>query len=348
MTDEIKITFKSLRPFRTKPNNLLFGDEEGFSKPKAETPVIYKSKNIIGAPTASLDSDIVSNYKSPITIYHLHSDLGKSSFAETDCPLYTHIYGVIIEIGKKFCTPVSKRDFDKCDAYTTRSVAILDKLQMHFSTIYPFWKHIMCKILELTENLEKYRKQNYLNLKTQLALQVMNISISLVILDSGLIREKVDNFLTSFTDNLNLIQTSQVSIKKYQTMHTSLLNEKGRLTIKQNLLKKKLTEPKKVLSKRKTKPKSPSEPLTPEMIKEITIEIKELGDKIIYTNDQIRTVIDSLETSRQENGQRIASIFCKLNFCYLNHPDYLYIIDWNLLDDKFFELNVPKDTENEN
>jgi hypothetical protein len=349
MFDDIKITFKSspVKLYRQQlapeNNNLLFGEPttQTTAPPRrSEPPVSFKP--IWVSPKESTDSNFLSAYKSPITIYQLHSDLQRTNPTnEFDYPLTHHLYEMIIEIGRRFCMPLTKKDISsKTVLDIKKEIDHLEKLQMKFTTIYPIWKQIMRQVLDLVENLElKCKKQNYLELKGMLALQIMNMAISLVILEDNPIRKKINNFLESLSNEMDSIYMYHILLRKQQIMYTALLNEKGRLVSKQEFLRKKINQP---TPKRKIAKTLKIEVLSPEMIEEIKKELKATEEQIENVSSKIRSAMADQTTARIANGERITSVFNNLSFSYIDHPDYVASLDWKLCNHSFFDLIQPR------
>ena len=422
-----------------------------------------------------------SQYKSCITIYQIQADLHNPfSLKNENYPLLVHIRELIIEIGRRFCARITtsdigeKSDFDR-----------FEKLQIKFENIYPVWIQKMNMICVFVDQLESnYKKHNYLGLKEKLSLQIMNISISLVVLGpdtifghgfdvsgrnsekfvSGLtqpnmlvtellylftsfqvvkifqldknistdinhstqvildrllsivpesdkyvsdliqkkipginigaelndfktelsgiihgkllkfssndirkilyksniahpilptnildlnssqlkeikrnllatysIADKVNNFVTYFTQSMDDICHYQMVIKRKEFTHTNLLNENERLINKQIVLNKNI-------DKLELSPMDNAEEL---IINKKALEINK--NNINDIPPKIKNIIDSINECKNKINLILSMIFDTIDFNYFVHVDYFPALDWGLLSNDFFDF--PRVTE---
>lgn len=156
--------------------------------------------------------DSQSQFKSSITIHNIRSDLHKNTaLRNEDYPLTLSIHELIVEIGRRFCMPLTVNEITGAS-----NISCFEKLQIQFEKIYPEWIEKMNLINKFVEDTEtSYNKSNYLDLKKKLALQIMNISISLIMLGPDAIHscgfeDSVVRNSEKFVTSLSLIDDDSI------------------------------------------------------------------------------------------------------------------------------------------
>lgn len=158
-----------------------------------------------------------SQYVSSITIHNIKSDLYKnSSLRKEDFPLTLSIYELMVEIGRRFCMPLTINEITG-----ESNVNCFEKLQIQFEKIYPEWIQKMNLINSFVENTEaNYSKSNYLDLKKKLSVQIMNISISLIMLGpdaihNGGFEDSVGRNSEKFVTSLLMVDNAHINELSY-------------------------------------------------------------------------------------------------------------------------------------
>lgn len=269
---------------------------------KSEIITNYSHSNSLALTHTKPRSEVVSRLN-----LNLNLDLAKHPFTSA-------IHNTIIEIGNRGLEPIV--------GLTGTDQILCDKFQSNFKKKYFIWKHLTKQIILFVHKFESdYKNNDYLRLKYQLSIIILNATISYIMLDID-IRPQINIFMSRLSDNSEKLDSLLKEIKKLEIDHEKYLYDTNKSKNNEISAEKKLILQKNNLS---TMPLSESDIASNIKIQENIILLSK--KTISELDSKIKKVIVDIEKPTDLFNSCTTHIFDVIKFDYFTTDDYFTAID---------------------
>ncbi|MEM3063048.1 MAG: hypothetical protein QW303_05855 [Nitrososphaerota archaeon] len=219
---------------------------------------------------------------------------------------------------------------------------LMENFRKKFAELNRSWNVLMDFMLEKMKEIDdKYKSYNYFGLKERLLNEIVNISLSYIVIGpdanqgngidnlNGLtlnfinvkptIRDKIRHFLHILPAKMQIISENTREIMELDAEHAKLLNEKNNIISQNEILK------------RTIKSMEHDRKKCVDDLDKIRNHISETNSKIQKIEEMITNIISKKNAANHYIHDIVIKIFSITNFSYFMHDDWFPQMDHNLL-----------------
>lgn len=252
----------------------------------------------------------------------LNLDFKPDTLNSRKYPLTIAVYDTIIEIGNRGMSTTldSIQDSDRI---------LCEKFKLNFKKKYSKWIALAKDIILFTKKFELLHQDNdYLKLKYIYAMTILNILISVIMINKDL-SATIEKFFLALSNNYENLEPIVREISELEITHEKYLFDRD------NSKNKKICAEKNIYFLKKDKEKktdAEERSIIMENISEQERVIKTSVEDIKILDDKIKRVILDIDAQKDKFGSITQNIFQMITFNYFTSADYFSALDYKLFD----------------